>query len=429
MPSRPTVSEPAVIFLIGAVQFVNILDFVMVMPLGPFFTEGLKIDPSYIGVVAGSYTGAAGVAGLMGGYFLDRFDRRKALAVSMLGLVFATAAGGLAAGLPTLILARVLAGIFGGPATSIAMAIIADVIPPERRGRAMGAVMGAFSVAQIVGLPLSLMAADLIGWRAPFLGVAAMGLVVVVGAVFFLPPIREHLEKGTRPVHPVGIWELLRHREVQLSYLMSAFVMMGGFVVIPFIPEYVVENLGHPRNQLWILYACGGVVSLVTLRFAGRMVDRYGSFRVGSIGAVLAIILTYMGFVNYPHWMPIYVLFMGFMLAMGLRNVSYNTLTSKVPELSTRARFMSLQSAISHLSSSVASGVIGYALVKTLPDGKLAGMASVAWVSIGLALAVPPMLFIVERHVRQRAAARAAAGAQAPAPGGTLAPQVSTTQR
>lgn len=413
MSSRP-VSERAVIFLIGAVQFVNILDFVMVMPLGPFFSEGLQIDSAHIGYVAGSYTAAASVAGLAGGYFLDRFDRRKALAVAMLGLVVATGAGGLATGLSTLILARVVAGLFGGPATSLALAIVADVIPPERRGRAMGAVMGAFSIAQVVGVPLSLKAAHEAGWRAPFLGVAGMGLMVVIGAIFFLPPLRGHLEKGPRPGHPVGAWELLGRREVQLSYLMSALVMMSAFVLVPNIPSYVVQNLGYARDELWKLYAMGGVVSFATLRFAGPMVDRYGAFRVGTVGAAMAVALTYMGFINYPEWLPIYALFMGFMLAMGLRNVSYNTLTSRVPDTAVRARFMSLQSAISHLASALAAAAVGPLLLTNLPDGKLGGMASVAWVSIVLALAVPPMLFIVERRVRMRAAAAQAVASNAP---------------
>jgi predicted MFS family arabinose efflux permease len=429
MSSRP-VSERAVIFLIGAVQFVNILDFVMVMPLGPFFSEGLKIDSAHIGLVAGSYTAAASVAGLVGGYFLDRFDRRKALAVSMLGLVLATGAAGLATGLETLLMARVLAGIFGGPATSLALAIIADVIPPERRGRAMGAVMGAFSIAQVLGVPLSLQAANLAGWRAPFLGVAGLGLLVVMGAIFFLPPLRGHLDKGPRPAHPVGVWELMSRRDVQLSYLMSAFVMMSGFVLVPNIPSYVVQNLGFARDELWKVYTVAGVVSFATLRVAGKWVDRYGAFRIGTIGAVMAVGLTYIGFVDYPQWLSIYALFMGFMMAMGLRNVSYNTLSSKVPENAVRARFMSLQSAISHLASATASAVIGPLLLTNEPDGRLGGMASVAWVSIGLALVVPPMLFIVERQVRMKAAAQAAsapAGAPA-APGAPLSPQPSSSR-
>jgi predicted MFS family arabinose efflux permease len=416
MSSPPKVSEAGVVFLIGAVQFVNILDFVMVMPLGPFFAEGLAIDPAHIGSVAGSYTAAASVAGLVGGYFLDRFDRRKALAVTMLGLVLATAAGGLATGLTTLLLTRVAAGLFGGPATSVALAIIADLIPPQRRGRAMGAVMVAFSIAQIVGLPLSLKAADMAGWRVPFFGVAAMGLLVVLGAVFFLPPVRGHLE-GPRPAHPVGTFELLGRKDVQLSYLMSALVMMSGFILIPNIPTYVVHNLGHPLDQLWTLYLAGGVISFGTLLLAGRAVDRFGSFPVGAVGALLGVVLTYIGFVNYPEGFPIYLLFMGFMLAMGMRNVSYNTLSSKVPENTIRARFMSLQSAISHMASALGSAVIGPMMLTTRQDGGLIGMSRVAWASIAMALTVPPMLYVVERQVRLKAAQAAAQAAAAQAAG------------
>ncbi len=414
MPSR-SVSERAVIFLIGAVQFVNILDFVMVMPLAPYYSEALHIDSAHNGIIAGSYTAAASIAGLVGGYFLDRFDRRKALAIAMMGLVMATAAGGLARGLHSLLLARVCAGIFGGPATSLALAIIADLIPPERRGKAMGAVMGAFSVAQVMGLPLSLKAADLGGWRAPFLGVAGMGVLVVLGAIFFLPPVRGHLDKGPRPAHPVGVLELLGRRDVQLSYLMSSLVMMSGFVLIPNMPAYIVHNLGYPREQLWNLYLVGGVVSLVTLRVAGSRVDKLGAFKVGTVGALLGVVVTYIGFVHYPDGFPIHGLFVGFMLAMGMRNVSYNTLTSKVPENAVRARFMSLQSAISHLSSAFASAVLAPMLLTDLSDGSLVGIDVVAQVSIALALTVPPMLFIVERRIQARAAPAASALAVAPA--------------
>jgi predicted MFS family arabinose efflux permease len=417
MSSRPVVSERAVIFLIGAVQFVNILDFVMVMPLAPYFAASLGIDSAHNGIVAGSYTAAASVAGLAGGYFLDRFDRRKALAVCMLGLVVATAAAGLATGLYSMIMARVLAGIFGGPATSLALAIIADVIPGERRGKAMGAVMAAFSVAQVVGQPLSLKAAELGGWRAPFLGVAAMGLVVVIVSIFFLPPVRGHLEKENRPAHPVGVWELLSRRDVQLSYTMSALVMMSGFVIIPNIPAYIVHNLGFPLGDLWKLYLVGGVASFITLRLAGPRVDRYGAFRTGTVGALLGVVLTYLGFVQYPVWLSMYVLFIGFMVAMGIRNVSYNTLASRVPENAVRARFMSLQSAISHMASAFAAAVVAPMILKTLPDESLVGMEHVAQVSIVLALCVPPMLFIVERTVRAKAAAAQALAA----PGGAVA--------
>jgi len=144
------VSERSIVFLVGAVQFVNVLDFMMVMPLGPDFANALGITTSHIGIVGGSYTLAAAVTGVVGSLFLDRFDRRVALGVAMLGLVLGTALGGLATGLPSLLFARVVAGSFGGPATSLSLAIIADAIPKARRGKALGAVMAAFSVASVL---------------------------------------------------------------------------------------------------------------------------------------------------------------------------------------------------------------------------------------------------------------------------------------
>jgi predicted MFS family arabinose efflux permease len=406
--SSPSVSERALVLLIGAVQFVNILDFVMVMPLGPDFAKGLGIESSHIGTIGGSYTAAASVAGLVGGYFLDRFDRRKALAVAMLGLVAATAAGGLARGLSTLLLARVLAGLFGGPATALSMSILADLIPVERRGRALGAVMVSFSVASVLGVPLALKVAEVGGWRMPFFVVAALGLVVVVAAVWLLPPVRGHLKPGGVASRTTGVWELLRRTDIQLSYLMTALVMMSGFMVIPNISAYLQQNLGYPRDRLWIIYFLGGIVSFVTLRIAGPLVDRLGSFRVGTVGVVLAAVITYVGFVDYPAWMPIPLLFMGFMLAMGVRNVAYNTLTTRVPDNPVRARFMSLQSATQHMACALGAFLSSRLLVD-LPDGTLGGMATIGWGSILLSAGVPVMLRVVEQRVRSREQARALA--------------------
>ncbi|HEX9102334.1 MAG TPA: MFS transporter, partial [Polyangia bacterium] len=104
------VSERRVVFLVGAVQFINVLDFTMVMPLGPDFARALHIPMSELGKVVAGYGQAAAVSGFLGSFILDRFDRRKALAVAMLGLVCGTLAGGLARDLPSLTLARVIAG-------------------------------------------------------------------------------------------------------------------------------------------------------------------------------------------------------------------------------------------------------------------------------------------------------------------------------
>jgi predicted MFS family arabinose efflux permease len=426
-------SEKAVIWLITAVQFVNVLDFVMVMPMGPDFAKALAIPESQLGLVGGAYTAAAGVAGLVGALFLDRFDRRKALGVAMLGLVVGTFAGGFATGLPTLLAARVLAGAFGGPATSLSFSIISDVIPSERRGKAMAAVMSAFSVASVLGVPMGLYLAESFGWRAPFLAVGSMGLFVALGAVLLLPPLRLHLQ-GKRAGPPTRTFELLGRPLVRLSYTLTASVMIAGFTIIPNISAYLQGNLGYPRPGLKWLYLAGGIASYLAVRLVGFLVDRYGSFRVGSFGASLALATIFVFFYSTVAVPPM-LLFVVFMTAMSFRNVSHTTLTSKVPGPHERARFQSIQSAVQHAASAAGAFLSSQLLTTTPllgPDGqalkddhgkalvKLVGMPRVAVIAMAFTALLPLLFFLVERSVKRRDAvkkAEAAGPSEGAAPG------------
>ena len=318
MVSQP--SERTLVFLVGAVQFVNVLDFMMVMPLGPDFAAALQIPLSDMGLIGGSYTAAAGVSGLVGSLFLDRFDRRKALAVAMAGLVVATAMGALAVGLGSLLAARVLAGIFGGPATSVALSIIADVVPVQRRGKAIGAVMSAFSVASVLGVPAGLMLAEHGGWQSPFLAVAGLGAVVTLGAILMLPPLRIHLESGEQRPRSSS-WSLITRPLPLQSYVMTMLTFAGGFTLIPNISPYVLKNLHYPRTEFEILYLAGGIVSFLALRSGGILVDRWGPLSTGIMGNGALACVLYVGFINHQPWLPVVGIFMWFMLLLGIVSI------------------------------------------------------------------------------------------------------------
>jgi predicted MFS family arabinose efflux permease len=397
MPSRP-ISDGKIVLLVGAVQFINILDFIMVMPLGPDFSRALGFSASRIGLVGGAYTAAACVAGLLGAFFLDRFDRRSALAVAMIGLIAGTAAGGLAQGLGTMMAARVLAGAFGGPATSIANAIVADAIPAERRGKALGAIMGAFSAASVLGVPAGLELAHIGGWRAPFLAVASLGLLVTACVVALLPEFRDHL--GAKQAQP-SFAHLFRQPVVLLSWSMTASIMLATFAVVPNLSAYFMFNLGYPRKSLGVLYLVGGTLSFFASRGVGRLVDRFGSFRVGTAGTLWFVGVLYTSFVAPVRGLPAMAMFLGFMLSNSFRAVPHNTLTSRVPAPMERARFMSIQSAVQHLASSLGAFVSAY-ILRELPDGQLEGMAQVATLSIALASLFPVLARAVEAKVASR---------------------------
>jgi len=404
------------VLLVAAVQFVNVLDFMMVMPLGPDFAKGLGIPTSSLGLVSGSYAAAAALAGLLGASFLDRFDRRKALAVAITGLVVGTAAGAFAQGLGTMILARVVAGAFGGPATAIALSIVADVVPPARRGRAMSTVMGAFSIASIAGVPLGLQLSVWFGWRVPFLAVAGLGLVIVVLAVGRMPSLTGHLDGGHK-VKPldrmVALWG---DSTIRLALLTNSLVFITAFMVIPNIAAHLLQNLHYPRPRLSPAYTVGGVVSLFVILAAGRAVDRRGPVLVSTLGTLLYAVALVLGFIAPDRFfhLPVFALFGLFMAAMSMRNISVGSLSTRVPRHDERAGYMSLQSMSQHMSSALGA-FLSSQLLHNTPDGRLAGIDRISTLSLVLAFALPPLLAVILRRVNAREAITAAAAAIAPA--------------
>jgi predicted MFS family arabinose efflux permease len=400
--------ERTIVLLVAAVQFVNILDFMMVMPLGPDFAKGLGIPTSQLGIVSGCYAAAAALVGFLGAPILDRFDRRKALAVAMTGLVLGTAAGALAQGLWTMVVARIIAGAFGGPATSLALSVVADVVPPQRRGRAMGTVMGSFSIASIAGVPAGLALARHGGWRSPFLAVAALGVVILALALSRMPSLTGHIQSrqpGSAYQRMASLWS---DGTVRLALLTNALLFVTAFMVIPNISAHLQQNLDYPRWRLEPAYTVGGVVSLVVLMFAGRMVDKRGPAFVSTIGTLLLAAALVFGFIapNRFFHLPVFGLFAIFMAAMSMRNISISSLSTRVPRHHERAGYMSLQSMAQHMSSAVGA-IISSQLLHNTPDGRLAGVDSVSTLSLVLGLSLPPMLAVIMRRVRAREASEA----------------------
>jgi predicted MFS family arabinose efflux permease len=311
-----------------------------------------------------------------------------------------------------MVAARVAAGAFGGPATALSLSIVADLIPAERRGKALGAVMGAFSVASVLGVPAGLELAQRGGWRAPFVAVAAMGLLVAGAAVRLMPTMRGHMARARRASAPAG--PLLRVPGAVLSLAAMGATMMATFAIVPNIAAHLQFDLGYPRELLGRLYMVGGALSFLVLRVAGRWVDRAGAPRVAWLGTVVFVFVLGVGFAFPPAGLPVMPVFALFMVATSFRNVSLNTLASKVPGPGERARFMSAQSAVQHLASA-AGATLSTGVLEVAADGRLEGMTTLALGAAGLSLALPVLLAAVAARLERRDGVPPAAPHPAPA--------------
>src|SRR5262245_47077102 len=182
------------------------MDFMVMMPLGPQCREELGISPQEFAIVVSCYGFSAAIAGLLAAFFIDRFDRKIALLTLFAGLTAGTLLCAAAPGYWFLMLARTVAGAFGGIGGAFILVIIGDVFPEARRGRATGVVMTAFSIASIAGVPVGIVLGNRFGVRTPFAILGFVGLAIWLVAFKALPTMRGHLGNKRRSVaETVGI--------------------------------------------------------------------------------------------------------------------------------------------------------------------------------------------------------------------------------
>jgi predicted MFS family arabinose efflux permease len=277
---------------LAGVQFTHILDFMIMMPLGPQFRALFGISDAQFGLLVSAYTLAAGASGLLASTYIDRFGRKRLLVVLYVLFGLATLACGLAPGYAFLMGARIAAGLFGGVLSALCQTIVADVIPFERRGRAMGIVMTSFSVSTVAGVPLGLWLAAHFSWHMPFFGIAALCGVLVVLAALTMPVLKAHMDGG-RATAWGPLAQVLADRNHLRAFLLSALSMFAGFTVIPYLTLYMQANGGLRPDQIPLIYLCGGVVTLFTARWFGRLTDRLGkvaTFRRLALAAIVPMV-------------------------------------------------------------------------------------------------------------------------------------------
>lgn len=402
MPAKPRMpprdpSERVLVGLVALVQFLNIVNFMMVAPLGPDLARGIGMPTAAIGYVAGSYTLAAAAGSLLAANWLDRFDRRVVTVLAITGQALGTIAVAWSWDVTSLISARVAGGVFAGPASSTAIAIVMDVVPPHRRGRAMGAVMGAFAAASVLGVPAGLELARMGGWQAPFLALGAALLIVALVAAYALPALRAHIN----PHAGQRILALLQRREPPLAFAMITVSVMAGFLLIPNLSTFYQLNLGYPRDSLSLLFLVGGSVSFFTMRLAGYLTDRIGALTVAATAGAGYQLVAYGGFVVGDPWLPVMGLFVAFMVCRTSLGVSVNTLITHVPEPHERAAFMSLKTAVQHFAAA-GGAFLSARLLDETASGALVGVPNVAGLSMLMAATQPLLMAVLVGRLRRR---------------------------
>ncbi len=333
------------------------------MPLGPQLVRELHINTHEFGLLLSSYTFTAAVSGLIAATYIDRFDRRTLMLVLYTLFIVATFFCGLAPNYSALLVARALAGAFGGILSGLAQTMIADVVPFERRGQAMGSMMTAFSISTVVGVPLGLFLAQHIpalGWRMPFFFIATLSGVFLFIGYRLLPSLTSHLQQTRQGNFFQQIYTVAKEPEHLKAYLFIVLLVMMSFTVVPYFALYYTANVGMTENFITLLYLVGGASTLFTSRLIGKLTDRYGKLRafrwVVLTSFVPLLVTTHL--VPVPWWVVLINSTAFFILGPG-RMIPGMAMVMDAAASHVRGTFMSLGSSVQMMSSGLASLISG----------------------------------------------------------------------
>lgn len=379
--------ERQVLIVLTLMSFTNVLDFMIMMPLASHLIRDFGISTAQFGLLVSAYAFAAAVSSLLMASIADRFDRKHALLFVYAGLIVGTLGCALAPSYAALLVARTVAGLFGGVQGSIAFSIVGDLIPDERRGRAMGLVMLSFSLSAVLGVPLSIYVAGHGGWHIPFFALAVACSLLMVVALRLVPSMRGHIRLGG----PISLWqgyaELFRVPNHWWAIATSALLTLSGMMVIPYIAPSRVTNEGMTELQLAYFYLIGGAVTLFTRPLFGSLSDRYPRavvyYWLVLLSIVPMVLITHTLGVSLPFQLVVSALFFIFVSGRFVPSTALIT-AATTPYL--RGRLMSFNSAIQNLFTGIAAAVGGIMLTRA-GSGQMIGYEAVGYLSCLFAMA------------------------------------------
>jgi len=377
--------ERRMLLTLAAIQFTTVLDFMVIMPLAPQFARVFDLSAQQFGWLISAYTFAAAIAGVAASVVIERFERKRVLLAMYVGFVAAAVVTACAQNFPLLLVARALAGIFGGVLYGVIFTVIGDAIPEARRGRATGVVMTSFAIATVAGVPIALLLSNAFNWRAAFVVVAASGAVTAFFARATLPHVTPH-RSPREPKREASMWiEFTRTMTFPNHLRAFAFtflMMLSGFMVIPYISLYMTANIGLPETQLPLVYLAGGVATFFTARWFGRWADRVGKRKayrwIALVSIAPLLIITHAP--ALPLFATLLIAVVFFVFVSG-RMVPGMAVVTSAARPGGRGAFMTLNGSVMQIGSGCAATLSG-ALIQRLPSGALQNYNWVGWIAV-----------------------------------------------
>lgn len=375
--------ELVILFTLAFVMFSNILDGMIMMPLAPTIKQIFNIDTRHFGWLVSSFGIAAGCSSFASTFWADKFDRKKILITLYIGFIIGTFFCAMSPNFTFFLVSRIFTGLFGGVCGSVIMAIVGDVIPNERRAQAMGIVMMGFALASVVGVPMGLIIANHYNWQMPFFVICAIGLLVLISIIIFVPNVNKHLTSDKKH-SALDFYKAIFSSKATITALsLPAILVIAHMAIIPYITDYSVNNLHlSQQTDVPLMYLIGGILSVINSPLVGKLSDKYGRYKMFVILSCLAIIPIFL-ITNLTTGSLVVFLICSslFFIGSGGRLIPVQAMVTSAVLPQYRGSFMALNSSLQQFTMGIVT-LIGGLIITNNSKGELEHYNVVGYIAI-----------------------------------------------
>ncbi|HFD2071345.1 MFS transporter [Serratia marcescens] len=385
----PTRKLTAIALVIAFIQFTNALEYMVFNPIFLYMAADFSVPVSYAGYVSAAYTLAAVISGIGAFYWIGGVEKRRFLLFNVALLGVTTLLIAATQQFYWLLALRLLAGLLGGTTMGVGIGLLLNAAPAALHGRMLATVISSFSLVSIVGMPGMLYLCEVANWRVALAAIGGLCLLAAVLVALFVPRDAPQPQAAA----PVTL-----DRRLLLFASAAGLTQFSPMLLIPVLAPLLTQRLQVADAHLAWLFLIGGVAGYLATVLAGRWLQRFGAVTLTVSATLLLLGSLWLAACGGDRG----ELFMiAFLAAAYARLVAISSLSMRWPDNRQRAAFGTLQTALIHLSATVA-----FLLSSALLSGGLTplGLQRLLWLCALSAVVAAPLSVWLQARLRQRAA-------------------------
>ncbi|HIE5440449.1 TPA: MFS transporter [Serratia marcescens] len=385
----PTRKLTAIALVIAFIQFTNALEYMVFNPIFLYMAADFSVPVSYAGYVSAAYTLAAVISGIGAFYWIGGVEKRRFLLLNVALLGVTTLLIAATQQFYWLLALRLLAGLLGGTTMGVGIGLLLNAAPAALHGRMLATVIASFSLVSIVGMPGMLYLCEVASWRAALVIIGGLCLLAAVLVARFIP--RDAPPRRTAASAALD-------RRLLLFASAAGLTQFSPMLLIPVLAPLLTQRLQVADAHLSWLFLIGGVAGYLATVLAGRWLQRVGAVTL-TLGATLLLLGSLWLAARGGDRAELFMV--TFLAAAYARLVAISSLSMRWPDNRQRAAFGTLQTALIHLSATVA-----FLLSSALLSGGLTprSLQRLLWLCALSAVAVAPLSVWLQARLRQRCA-------------------------